>query len=463
MSKYSRAVAERLGVSRTDSRGKHRLAFTGLYLLTLLMYIRPQELMPELFGSLPLVKIVAIGTLLIYIVSKLSAGERVITWPLEMKMMTLMWVTGFLLMPIALSPQDSFTVLFDPLIKALIVFIILINLVETRARLRLLLHAMVFSELLFALGGIKTFLTGGYGGKSFNHRIEGLGTMFANPNDLASVLTVMLPFAVIFALTRQGMVRLFYFVCAGVGAVAVLFTFSRSGFLALVLSLGLIVWKLSRGRRARIWFAAVVIAGVLSMAMPGTYWVRLSTIFNPETDTTNSAQERREVMKRAAELAVKRSIIGIGAGNFYIYSIKEMRAHNSYLETAAELGLVGLIAYLVLIFAPMRSLRRVQHETRPDGARPERELHIISICLQASFVAYIIYGFFGSVQYLYFLYFNVAYVVAFRQILAAEKLADAQANVGTGALESPARPGLAKGTLWRPHRVRQLWLTDGNR
>jgi O-antigen ligase len=446
----------------TVSRGRHQLAFAGLYLLALLMYLRPQEVMPGLFGSLQLAQVVAISTILIYIVSKLSAGEQLMIWPLEMKMMVVMWVMGLLLMPVAVSPQDSFNVLFDPLIKTLLVFVLLINLIDTRARLRALLGAMVFCELLFAAGAIKTYLTGGYGA-SFSHRISGWGTMIGNPNDLASVLNVLLPFTVIFALQRRGWARWFYFACAGLVAIAVLLTFSRSGFIGLVAAGGVLAWKLARGHRVRILFAAAGLAVVLLMVMPGTYWVRLATISIPEADTTHSAQERQLLMKRAAELALKRSIVGVGMGNFHIYSLHEKAAHNSYLETTAELGVIGLIAYLVLIFAPIRSLRRIEQETASAGARPEPEIHLISVCLQASFVAYIVYGFFGSVQYMYFLYFSVAYAVALRRIHSAESCEAAGAGEGAGAKDAHAQAHLTRGVLWRPQRYEQPRLIGGSR
>ena len=58
-----------------DTRGKHWLAFAGVYLFTLMLYARPNDLFPAL-GAFPLVKIVSISVLLIYIGSKISAGAR---------------------------------------------------------------------------------------------------------------------------------------------------------------------------------------------------------------------------------------------------------------------------------------------------------------------------------------------------------------------------------------------------
>src|SRR5262245_12058442 len=198
-------------------------------------------------------------------------------------------------------------------------------------------------------------------------------------------------------------------------------------------------------------------AAVLLVAAPGKYKARLSTIFNPEADPTNSAQERQEHMTRAYQIAIRRPIVGVGMGNFHIYAIREMRAHNAYLETAAELGVVGLIAFLVIIFAPLRSLRRIERETAADGTRPDRGKHIVSACLQASFVAFVIYAFFGSIQYDSYLYSLVAFAVAFRRIHVAEIHASA-ADHGAESPESEALAHPAMGSLWRSRVFRRRRL-----
>ncbi len=458
----SLVVIRRPAIWQIVSRGRHRLAYAGLYMLLVLMYVRPQEIKPAWFGPMRLTMIVAMVTILIYIISKINAGERIMSWPLEMKMMVVMWAMGLLLASVAVSPQASFDVLFDPFIKTLLVSVLLINLVDTRARLRSLFLALAFCGSLFALNAVKNYLTGDYG-QAFGSRIAGWGVMLSNPNDLASVLDIMVPFVVLFVMTKHGWTRLFFIACASLMAAAVLLTYSRSGFIGLVVACGTLVWKLARGHRAKVLFAAMAVAVVLLMSMPDAYWVRLSTIFNPEADKSTSAQERQMLMKNAADLALKRPIVGVGIGNFHLYSYRKKPAHNSFLETAAELGIIGLFAYLVLIIAPLRTLWRIERETAPNGVRPEAEIHIISVCLQASFFAYIVYGFFGSIQYLYFLYFSVAYTVALRQIHSAEARAAAGAGARTEAPESRAQVELPKGVLWTPRRLKQRLLIEGRR
>src|SRR5215813_13255214 len=235
IARAAETAAMPIEVARTNSRGKHGLAFAGIYLFTLLMYSRPHEIMPGLFGLLPLPKIIAICSILIYVASKISAGEKLIIWTTELKMVTLLWTLGLLLAPVAASPQDSFNVLFDPLKKTLIVFAMQITLVDTRPRLRAMMGVMVFCQALYSLNSIKTFLTGGYSHMSpFQARISGWGKYLNNPNDIACVLALMAPLSVICALSQRGWKRWLYFACVGVTAVAILLTYSRSGFIALI-------------------------------------------------------------------------------------------------------------------------------------------------------------------------------------------------------------------------------------
>ena len=76
----------------------HRFAFFGLCLFTTLLYVRPSDLLPHSLGlielvvwspvglfpfqphALPIAKVVAVVTLLAYVVSKVVKGERLTDW-----------------------------------------------------------------------------------------------------------------------------------------------------------------------------------------------------------------------------------------------------------------------------------------------------------------------------------------------------------------------------------------------
>lgn len=488
VSTYGRPLVRTVeGVEGRQPTASFRLAFAGLFVFTMLLYLRPQEMFPELFGSLPLVRVVAISTLLAYFGAKLTAGERLTVWTLELKLILFIALLGVAFIPVAVAPQDSIDVLLNTFFKIIVIFILMINLLDSLGRLRSLLNVSVICGAVLAGFALFSYLTGNFmvQGKVVTNRIAGLVQgMFGNPNDLALGLDLLLPLALALALTSHGGRRVFYFACAALLAIGVVVTFSRGGFLGLVAVGGVLLWKLSRQHRALTLAGFLVATGFFLAAMPSGYSNRLTTIFSFEEDTTGSAQARRELLERAASVAANHLVIGVGMGNFHVYSIREQVAHNSYLEISAELGVAGLIAYLILIFAPLRPLRRIERETRdaqrgdharaqrrggasaPQGAllrsrgAPGHQAYYYSVALQASFAAYLVCSMFGSVQYLWHIYYLVAYAVALRRIYAVEPEVATETERRDAVIEQAVRGNVRgnirnrreTGVLWKPHQ-----------
>ena len=418
-----------------------------------MLYARPNDLFSAI-GDFPLVKIVAIGAMVIYIVSKSGAGARPSVWTLEMSMLLVIAVLGMLLMPFAASPNDSLDALTDTYLKTVIIFILMVNLLDTRQRIFSLWKLVVICGAVLGVGAINSYIKGEFTAQGL--RIEGLvGGMFENPNDLATALDLLLPFAVLLMLISKGFARLFFLCCAAVLTIGVLVTLSRGGFLGLIALGGVLLWKMGRGRRLKTTLAAALICGILFAVMPGGYGNRVATIFNTEEDQTGSAQLRRELMERAASIAISRPVVGVGMGNFHIYSIREKEAHNGYLEIAAELGVTGLIAYLIVIFAPLISLRRIERQTRGMRSKGEREMYWLSVSVQAALVAYMVCSFFASIQYLWYLYYTAAYAVALRQIHAAEEMEASLSEYQALRTWPMSDTEPARGALWPTYRLRQ--------
>ena len=441
-------------------------AFAGLFLFTLLLYARPQEIFPDAFGSFPLVKIVALATLLAYAFARLSANERFTVWPLEMTMLAVIVVLGLAFTPVAASPDDSLTVLLDTYLKVVLIFVLMINLIDSLERLRALITLSVVCGTVLAVFAIIGYFNGDFlvQSKHFRGRVLGVVQgMFGNPNDLALSLNLLLPFAVVLALASSGFKRVSYWACAALLTAGVVVTFSRGGFIGLVAAGGVLLWKLSKRNRALAVVAFLAATGFFLAVMPAGYSARLTTILSIEEDPTGSAQARRDLLERGIQVASNHLIVGVGMGNFHIYSIHEQVAHNSYLEIAAELGVAGLVAYLILILAPLRSLRRIERETRgsPRGAlikgreAPEHRAYYFSVALQAAIIAYLVNSFFGSVEYQWHIYYLVAYTIALRQIYAREKFAAALPEEREPAIEQALRGNRPKGVLWQARQRAQ--------
>ncbi|MGH9754061.1 MAG: O-antigen ligase family protein [Blastocatellia bacterium] len=442
---------------REEDGDPYRLPFNLLYLFTLLLYVRPNDLLPVL-GTFPQAKIVATIAPLTYIYAQHRLGKPIINWTIEVKMVMLMLFLAILFTPVAASPGDSFTTLSEVFIKTVVIFLLIVGVVNTRRRLQAIIKLTVICGTWLAVFAIKNYATGNFTLKG--DRIEGLvGGMFGNPNDLATAFDMLIPLAVALALMNAGAWRLFYAVCALLLCCGVMVTFSRAGFISLAAISGVMLWKFGRGSRSSVAVATLVVVVILLSVFSSGYSSRLKTILNPNSDPSGSAQQRMELMKRGLELSIRHPIIGLGMGNFHIFSIKEKVAHNSYLETAAELGGIGLLAYLIIILAPLGGLSKIEKETVKSGA--DVDARYLSIGLQAVLIAYVINSFFASIQYFWYLYYAAGFAIALRLIHAAEKAA--QAKEGGAALPDQLQfgnlwksaPRKLPGHLWPAYRFRR--------
>ena len=446
----------------SPSRSPFALSFVGLYIFTLLLYLRPNDIFPDELGTFPLVKIVALTTLVMYSASKLMRKQAMTFWPVELKCLLIMMALGVILIPWAANRQDSIDKLSDSLEKVAIIFILIINLVDTRPRLIRMLDLLIVCGSILAVAAIHSYVVGDYlvKDKGVGVRIAGIvGGIFGNPNDLATALDMLLPFSLIRALSVKGPGRLFYLAASGVIAVAVVFTFSRGGFLGLVAVGGFMVWRLGRHNRAAIVFGSLVLLGVLLLSVPNGYGARLGSILHIQNDATGSAQERQELMAKALNVAVHHPVLGVGLGNFHIYSIHEKAAHNSYLETAAELGIAGLVAYLIIIFGPLRRLNILQSRLAARSTAnstlqsQDRALYCVIVGLQATLVAYLVCSFFASIEYNWYLYYPAAFAIALFRI------------EGPGTQPAPRpRGAVPGGVIWSRHPKPNgggAWRTSG--
>lgn len=437
----------------------YRFAFGLLYLFTLLLYVRPNDLIPAM-GTFPLAKIVAIAAPIAYIYAQYKVGKPIINWTIEVKMIMLMLFLAILFTPVSISPSDSLGAVSDVFIKTVIIFILIIGLVNTQERLQAIIKLTVLCGTWLAVFAVESYATGNLTLKG--DRIEGfVGGIFGNPNDLAAALNMLIPLAVALAFMSAGAMRLFYAVCAMFLLCGVMVTFSRAGFITLVVISGMMLWKFGRGSRSSVALATLVGAVILFSVFSGAYRSRLLTILNPSSDTSGSAQHRVELMKRGLELSIQNPIVGIGMGNFHIYSIHEKVAHSGYIEVAAELGVIGLLAYLILILAPLRALSRIEQEMIKPRADADADVKYLSIGLQIVLIAYMINSFFSSIQYLWYLYYPAGFAIALRLIYSAKKAAQAKES-GAALPDQPQfgnlwnlAPRKLAGNLWPAYRFRK--------
>ena len=399
-------------------RRGHLVSFIGLFLFTAVLYFRPYELFPSLSAFSSIAFYLAAATLAVFLPSQFMVEGNLTARPTEVNLVLLLAVTALLSIPLAINPLEAWQTFNDIFLKAVAMFIVMINVVRTTARLRLMFLLSLSVGCYLSLAALNDYRTGNLTVEGY--RIEGaIGGMFANPNDMALYLVTVIPLAVALCFAARNLAgRLVY---AGVALLMIggmTVTYSRGGFLGLIAVALILAWKLGRRNRLVIMSCAVVLGVLFIVLAPGGYGKRLLSIFIPGLDAVGSSSARKELLLRSILVAARHPLFGIGMGNFHIVSIGEHVSHNAYTQVAAELGMTALALYTMFIVTPLRRLKELE-SSLVEGDRTRRATYYLSVGLQASIVGYMVSSFFASVAYQWYIYYLVGYAVCLRRIAAA--------------------------------------------
>jgi O-antigen ligase len=399
-------------------RNGHSLSYAGLYFFTILVLFRPYELVSGLSFLSATAFYFAIATLLVYLPSQLATEGNLTVFPTEVKMILLMAAISLGTIPIAKDPALAWETFNDTFSKAVIMFIVMVNVLRTRRRLMGMIWLSFGTAFVLSYQALTLFMKGDF--KVEGYRVEvAIGGMFGNPNDLALHLVTMIPLAICLGIASRSTVwRLIYWSLAGLFVAANFVTYSRGGFLGLIAACAVMVWKLGRKARLKVSVLSLFVGIVVTLLAPGNYGVRILSIFGLAPDEVGSRDQRRELLERSILVSL-RNPWGIGLGNFPIVGVRNLQTHNAFTQVSSELGLIGLLAYLIFMISPFRKLGAIE---RTLFAKNESDwFYCLAIGLQASIVAYLVSSFFVAVAYNWFIYYLIAYAVAFRRVYQIER------------------------------------------
>ncbi len=396
-------------------RRGHTISYAGLLLFTIFLYFRPYELFSALSALSSMTFWIAILTLVAFIPAQLSLEGNITARPREVNLLLLLCLTAIASIPLAINPGEAYGA-FVEYLKPVIIFIVIINVVRTEARLKILIGLSLAVSIVVSIGAISDFRTGALA----DNRVWGLiGNLFGNPNDLALHLATMVPLAVALTFVSRGAIRkTLYAMCALLMMAASVVTFSRGGFLGLVGGGAVLAWKLGRRNRLAMVMIVLVFVGMFALA-PGGYGNRLGSIFSVSSDVTGSSSARQALLILSIQTALRHPLLGVGMGNFHIVSIHEQVSHNAYTQVATEMGMTAFVLYVLFIVTPLRRLRQIERETLAAAGR-RSHFYYLAIGAQASLVAYMISSFFASVPYSFYVYYLVGYAVCLRRLYYIE-------------------------------------------
>jgi probable O-glycosylation ligase (exosortase A-associated) len=420
-----------------EHRASSSLSFWALMAFTFILLLAPQERFPVL-APLRIALLSAALAILTHVFSRLKADASILRKCPSLWYVSLLVGWALVTVPFSLWPGGSVAYLGDMYFKTVIVFLLLANVINTTSMLLRVTWGLVIICIPLAATTVGNFLSETFipqGG-----RVAGYNAgLTSNPNDLALMLNLLLPLCIaLFLNSRKIMTKAVLALITALTVAAIITTFSRTGFITLMVIGAAYLWQL-RKRPQRAWIPVVVIAALCALPfIPADYSERISTIVNIEDDSSNSAQSRLTDMKVAAKLAAKSPVIGSGIG-MNALALNEARGetwtevHNVFLQLAVELGLPGMLLFLVLYVHCLKSTGATLRFAviRDD----QRTLFHIAEGLRVSLIGFGAAAMFHPVAYHFYFYYIAGLAIAadgIRQLQTASLPERAPLHAATG-------------------------------
>lgn len=389
-------------------------AHVGVLLWIWVALLSPNELLYGFMAGVPFNKIVAVITLGLICVSRERKDFYLDSTGIVLVLFAI-WATISWYGAIA-SSSDA-TDLYQKILKEIVLAFAVMAVMTTRHRIHLVVLTVAIALGFLAVKeGLIFLLTAG------GHKVIGAGSVGDN-NSLATALLMIIP--MIYYLTRHSAVRairISLFAALGLCVVTVIATFSRGGFVGLLV-LSLFIVKNSRNKFGSL--LLVTATGLLIYLLaPESWFERLNTINSASDD--GSFMGRVIAWKMSWLIAMDHPLFGGGmhavqrilVWDTYrplLYLLDSVvttppadivphAAHSAYFEVLGDMGFGGLTLFLLLLWLGFRNCRSIIRMTR--GQPSLAWATDLARMLQISIVVYCV-----TTALLSMAYFELPYVV----------------------------------------------------
>ncbi|MFA6159884.1 MAG: O-antigen ligase family protein [Parcubacteria group bacterium] len=189
-------------------------------------------------------------------------------------------------------------------------------------------------------------------GVSGQNYFRAIGT-FPDPHSFSLFLGMMLPLSVIlFFISKK---KIFWALSTAVIFLANILTFSRGGYVAIIVGIIIFVgvfWKKTQIKHKFMAGLAVMFL-VLMLTVPGPVSQRFDSSFDLQE---GSNAGRIDIWQKSLETIKTKPFLGTGIGNFSLEVDKELGyrnpiyAHNTYLDIAVEEGVLASLVWMLILF-----------------------------------------------------------------------------------------------------------------
>ena len=312
-------------------------------------------------------------------------------------------------------------------IKVLALFVFITLTVRKRLHVDTVIWAIVLSISSFAAMEAFKFVVSGGG-----YRIVGKAGIIADRNDLAVAINMCLPLVLyLWSTTKEKKLKLVLLGFAFLNVVAIVGTYSRGGFIGLLI-LAFAMWLRSK-RKIMYFMLALMSLPVLYVNAPQEWKDRQSTVEHASTED-GSFIGRLWAWKIATLIALDYPITGGGfkattdpllwqtyapeTPNFGPIETPKIpifetpkAAHNIYFQVLGSSGFVGLFVFLMMLWAALSSCLRNAAKAKKNKVKWCQDL---SNAIALSFIGYGVTGLNVSLAYFELVYAFLALIAVIK-------------------------------------------------
>ena len=347
---------------------KHGAAFGVFLLVNAFLFVRPSDIYAPLGGVEIYQYVIGLCLLLsLPALIELVSGDRLATTPVAVCLLGLFPIICASGM-VNLGPEGAFdhALIFA---KILAYFFLLLALVTTPTRMKVFVAFLVFFAGIMATLSLLDFyevitlprptMIDGKVAEFERDRIYGPG-LFGDPNDLCTILVTMLILTLgLLTDSRAGSPRVLWLIPAALLAFGFALTQSRGGLLALMAGMGVFI-------RLRFGWGRAIALGALGFPLLLLALGGRQTAISAQT---NTASERIQLWSTGLEMFRAQPILGVGLDQFKAQKGNPARllAHNTYLQSFAELGFMGATLFIGAALLSVYGLYRLTLPRRDAG------------------------------------------------------------------------------------------------
>lgn len=282
-------------------------------------------------------------------------------------------------------------------------YFVFINMIRTKKQLYGIFSIMIGAAFFVALYGIYQNFTGGASNTWTDQELFGdisgrVTSTLANPNVLGEYLILLIPLSIAMINLKKSIFNKFIY--AGIAVtllVCLIFTYSRGCWLGILL--GLIIFFICADRK----FISIGIIGLLTLPviLPQNIINRFTSIGNLADSSTSY---RMSIWIGTIRMLKDYWFSGIGLGeevfksiySYYSYNgITAPHPHNLFLQLMTQIGIIGLIVFIIIIIKLYRVSIIELLKTK------SKEYYFIIISIISGISAFLLQSMFDNTWYNY--------------------------------------------------------------